>query len=151
MIHFRISKGQDIIEQGMALFDKHWEEVALHQNVRPLNIDYGMYLRLEAQNKLACIGIYDEQKFIGYAIFTITAHHHYKQDKMASNIALFIDPTSRFGRKPFDDLEKFCEDYFKKLGLQVINYHVKPTRDFSPLLKKKGYEIEDTIYSKRLD
>ena len=44
----------------------------------------------------------------------------------------------------------FADKQLEAEGVDAIGYHVEVRKDFSPLLKRKGYEAASTNYIRRL-
>ena len=138
----------DTLEEAKPLLFKHWDEIAHYKDIE-LNPDYDLYIKTEQAGFNKCyIARDDNGKMIGYAVFFIKHHPHYKQSLMAVQDIIFIDPERR-GVGLF--LIRFCDAELKKIGVQVVSHHVKFAHDFSKGLERMGYEKQDIILTKRLD
>ncbi len=134
--------------EGKELLKKHYEEIAQYKDI-PLFYDVEKYLALEKAEAIVCYAARDDKGLlIGYALYFIHHHIHYKTSKQATQDVLFVDPTKRgFGMK----FIKWCDGELTKLGVQVVYHHVKLKHDFGAGLVRQGYEAIETIYGKRLD
>lgn len=150
MVEFRIEEwNDDFIESLKPLLEEHYQEIALHKDVVKLDPDWERY-GLLAKNKTAVfIGARDNGKLIGYSVFFLVTHIHYKQLKMASNDVLYLDPEYRKGMTGIK-LIKASEEILKKLDVQKILWHIKFAKDFRKILYRMGYEDEDAIVGKIL-
>lgn len=129
------------------LLKLHYEEVALNKDVARLDPDWARYVALEERGDLHVFTIRDNGVLIGYAVFFMVWHIHYKLLRVAQNDIVFILPERRHGllASKFTD---YCEEALKKLGAQKITYHIKVALNWSPLLIRKGYEHEEIMVGK---
>lgn len=137
-----------VLEEVKPLLQKHWEEVAHYKDI-PLDPDYTQYILLQDLNMLRSFSARDDNgKLIGYAVFLVKKHPHYKQHLYAMQDIIFIDPDRR-GIGVF--LIKFCDEELRKIGVHVVSHHVKFSHNWSSILERMGYEKQDIILTRRLD
>lgn len=147
MIFARETVG-DVRDEMLPLIQIHYREIASFQDIE-LCPDFQLY---EAAEKMDAIRIYTvrsetEGELVGYAIFFIRHHPHYKNSLQATQDLLFIHPDHR---GPGMKFVSYCDEQLKNDHVDVV-YHLVTTRfDFSPILKRLGYEKNETIYAKRL-
>ncbi len=127
----------------------HWREVALYQEEIALDPDFERYRRLEAVGNLVALGARRGCELIGYSVFILHKHLHYKDCLVASNDVLYVAPDERHGGTGIR-LIRASERELAHLGVQRITWHVKPKNDFSALLKRMGYATEETIFGRLL-
>jgi len=104
---------------------------------------------LEAAQDLACITARDDGKMIGYSVFFLQNHIHYKSTRMAFNDVLYLHPDYRKGRTGIK-LIQHSEDHLKWLGIKKVVWHIKKANDFSPILQRMGYGSEEVVMAKIL-
>ena len=147
MIKFDIEKysqwGEDIKE----LTKLHYDEVAVNKDVIPLDPDWDRYKYLCDNNLLLCITARDEKKLVGYSIFFITKHIHYKSTTYATNDVLYLHPNYRKGSLGLK-LIKISEKFLKEINADKILWHIKFNKDFRSILHRLGYVDEDVIVGK---
>ena len=85
----------DCIEGIKALIEDHWNEVALHKDVVKLEPNWGQYAALEAQNRLVIITAREGELLVGYSVFFLHHHAHYKSCLVASNDVIYLVPGKR--------------------------------------------------------
>lgn len=132
----------------MPLLQEHWKEIAHYPDI-PLEPDYAVYKNME---DLDCIRLYCARidgKLVGYSVFFLRYNPHYKSSLQASQDIIYVDPAYRGGVGRH--LIKECDERLKKEGVQVVYQHVKAKHNFGSMLERMGYELQDLIYSKRLD
>lgn len=150
MIKFQIEAyGLSIIEDIKPLIQLHYEEIALHQDLIPLDPDWEKYKRLADQGMLFIATARDQDVLVGYSVFFIIDHMHYRSTRMASNDVLFLHPKYRTGMTGVR-LIKFCEAELAKQKVVKVMWHIKFAHDFRKILYRLGYNDEDAIVGKIL-
>lgn len=128
------------------LITRHWQEIAHYKDIK-LDPDWEHYRSLDDRGFLAVFTARQDSVLVGYAIFFVRSNPHYKQSLQAHQDIIFIDQEKRgFGK----DFITWCDNQLKSDGVQVVYHHVKKSHDFSPLLRRIGYNLVDLIYSRRL-
>ena len=133
-------------EEAKALIANHWKEVAFHKDI-PLDPDYEKYKQMEESGSLRCFTARAQGKLVGYSVYFVQTHLHYKQTLYAMQDLMYIDPEYRGRGMAFLD---WCDSQMKEEGVQVSMLHVKVNLDYGPALKRIGYEPIDRIYGRRL-
>jgi GNAT superfamily N-acetyltransferase len=148
MIELKIESIQSVIDEGSELIKRHWDEVAFCKDKVPVEPDWNAFKEIEAKNSLFVMVARDDGKLVGYAFFILHYLLHYKSCYAASNDAIFV--AKEYRKKGLLGLRliKQCEKELKKLGAHRIFWHVKPTNDWTPILKRMGYSVEDVIMGK---
>lgn len=132
------------------LLKEHWKEVAHHKNEIHLDPDYERYQQGEALGNAVMIAARIDGRLIGYSIFALYWHIHYKNCRVAANDVLYLIPEYRKTGTGIR-LIKESERELKKVGVNFITWHIKPEHDFSILLKRMGYIHEEIIMGKVME
>ncbi len=136
------------LEEAKPLLYKHWDEIAHYKDIA-LDPDYEVYQKLEKNGMLQIFTARDaEGKIEGYAVFVLMYNPHYKKSLIAKQDIIYIDKQRR-GIGMF--FIRWCDDKLKEMGVQVVCHHVKEKHNFGPALERIGYELQDLLYTKRLD
>lgn len=151
---FQEEDGRAVIPEAMPLFEAHWREIATHQDI-PLAVDTAAY---HVAAVAGCLRVYTarqndgyENQLIGYAVYFVRNHPHYRDSLQASQDVLFIHPAHRRGSTG-TRLIKYADAQLRALGVQVVHQHVKLDHPaLGVLLERQGYTAVEKIYSKRLD
>lgn len=139
-------KISDSLEEAKPLLLKHWQE--LESNWFPLDPDYEQYIKLEELGITRSFGARTEDGIlIGYAVFFVRYHIHYKTILVASCDILFFEKEHRGQGLEFI---QWCDAQLRRLGVEVVLHHVKVSHDFSPALMRIGYEPDEIKLTKRL-
>lgn len=139
----------DFIQAIRPLIKQHYQELTLDKDVIKLMPDWDRYRELQRLRRLATLACWLNEELVGYGIFFLESHIHYKENLFARNDILFLRPDHRQGRLGIT-LIKECEQMLKSLNVSKVFWHVKQQRDFRVLLHRMGYKDEDIIVGKAL-
>lgn len=126
---------------------EHYEEVAWRKDKIKFAPDYPIYDSLEKAGILRCYVARRDGIIVGYAVFFVKPHFHYKHTLVAANDILYVEKSSRgyvLGKR----LLSFAEGKLKAEGVHYIGLHIKDCLDWSPLALKLGYESVERQYQK---
>jgi hypothetical protein len=128
------------------LLPLNYEELTLNKDHVKLDPDWNRYQCMSDNSELSIFTARDGVELVGYAFFFVLPHIHYKNLVVANNDVLFLKKEYRTGMTGIKFL-KYCDEQLKS-RCDKITWHIKDTNDFSPLLKRMGYSVEDTIMGK---
>lgn len=133
------------MREAAVLLRDHYEEIAWRRDKIPLAPDDDRYLNLE---RAGVLRVYTARgpRLIGYSVYMVSTHAHYKETLYANNDVLFIEKQAR-GTVGLG-LIRFAEAALKAEGVQVVMLHVKTYNDWSPIAERMGYEATDRIFQK---
>jgi hypothetical protein len=129
------------------LIEEHYQELTLNKGVVKLNPDWARYQKLEDENKLHIFTARNDGKLVGYSFFFLDTHIHYRDLLVATNDVLYLTASYRLGITGIR-LIKYSEAELQKLGAKKVTWHIKESKDLSPILNRMGYFAEDTILGK---
>jgi hypothetical protein len=136
-----------LIGEVQPLIELHYEELTLHKQVVKLDPDWDRYKSLADQKMITIITARDKGILIGYSLFFVNSHIHYKNNVMANNDVLYLHPDYRQGRTGLKLIRK-CEQVLQEQQVDKIIWHVKYAKDFRQILYRLGYEDEDALVGK---
>lgn len=126
----------------MKLYKIHWKEIgAFNKQKIKLSPDWDKYRTMGKQNNLITFTIRDNETLIGYNIFIITHHHHYKNTIIAENDILYLKPKYRKGFTGYKFI-KYCIEELKS-KVDVIMLSVKASHPLSAITKRLGFTLMD--------
>lgn len=129
-------------KEFMELYKLHWEEIGVFDKQKiKLLPDWGVYRAMGRQGNLITFTIRDSEILIGYNIFIITNHHHYKATSLAENDILYLKPEFRKGLTGYRFI-KYCVEELKKM-VDVITLSMKAEYSFEPMVKRLGFKLTD--------
>jgi len=148
MIIYEDVDGFQFVDEFEKLFPEHYEELCVTKdfNYEP---DYEAYKRMAEAGMLRCITCRSDERLIGYIIFIVTPHLHYKSCMTAIEDLYFVTKEFRKGRVGIM-LFKYAEKVLKERGVQRIVMHTKVHLDNSKLFEYLGYKMTDKVFSKML-
>ena len=136
------------IEELKGLIPEHYDELCVTKDF-PLMPDYEAYEKLRQLNMLRCITCRFDGKLIGYIIFIIQPHLHYKTCKTAFEDMYFIKKEYRQGRIGIK-LFTYAEKVLRYCGVNRIILHTKVHLDNSRLFEYLKYKHTDKMFTKVL-
>lgn len=148
-IRYIVEDPATFIEELKDIIPAHYDELCVTKDF-PLAPDYEAYGRLYVAQMLKCITARDEDGLIGYAIFIVQPHLHYKTCKTAFEDIYFLKKEHRLGRTGIR-LFQFAEEALRADGVDRIIMHTKVHLDNSRLFEYLGYKHTDKLYTKILN
>jgi GNAT superfamily N-acetyltransferase len=146
MITFQKESFAKFIEDGKEIFAKHNKEVVPQSEQIPLNVNYEAYFKIEEANRLEVYTVRDNGKLIGYTLWMLHYHIHYKSSLTANSTLIYIMPEYRKGLLGYK-LIKWSVAKIKERGVQRLMMGVKPDHDFGKLLERLGATYFEKIYT----
>lgn len=137
----------ELRSKGQGLFEDHYHEIALDQDVMHLAPDWAKYYDLENRGKLVSLAAWAGDKLVGYAASIFDNHLHYAGQSVLFNDLLFIHQKHRGGTIATRMVWRL-ENIAREMGATKLTFHHKPDTPMGKLLRKLGYQTEDVIKSK---
>lgn len=140
---------EQIVDEIVPLLPQHWAELAVHKDI-PLDPDYEVYARGADAGLIKFMTVRKEGALIGYAIWVVKPHPHYKGHAWALNDIVWLHPDHRrmhIGRA----FVEFWEAMLTKWGVAVVHVDTKIVApQLLYLLKGCGYDVTGVALEKRL-
>ena len=153
MLNIGIETIDDVRTDIQALLEMHWAEIAVWQDI-PLAPSWESYYALEKAGNAVVYTVRDDQnanKLVGYAVFFMRHHMHYKNHKWALNDIIWVHPDCRDGRIG-RRLVDFWEKDLQSRGVHVVHVNVKVAHPALGLvLKWSKYQMVESGHEKRLN
>jgi GNAT superfamily N-acetyltransferase len=144
-------KDDDWIENLDALKEiikDHYEELSVTKTF-PLDPDWEAYKTILDSGKLRFVTCKEDGNLIGYIIFFVMPHLHYKTCLTAFEDIYFLKKEYRKGRVGIR-MFQFAEKLLKEQGVQRILYNTKVHSDNSSLFEYLGFTLIDKVFTKLL-
>src|SRR4051812_26390781 len=97
MMEFQCESYAGVLEEIKPLLDLHWNEIASHKERFLLEPDWKKYEALANNGVMRIFTARENGALIGYAIFFVTPHLHYKKMIIAKNDITYLCPDFRKG------------------------------------------------------
>lgn len=136
-------------KEYLHLIEAHWSEIALNKSTVPLDPDFDKYYQLEDSGVLKVFTVRDEGILVGYFSVFVFPHIHYKSTVFAQNDVIYISPDYRKGFTAIK-LIKFAENCLREDGVDVLQINTKAHKDFSLILERLNFSLNDKVYGKYL-
>lgn len=140
-----------VVEDIQRLLPLHHDEVALDKDAIPLDPDLPKYQVLDERGLIVIYTVRTEEcRLVGYAIYAVHLHLHYKTTKVAVSDLVFVEKEHRnFGAG--SGLMAFVEDDLRAQGVVVMRTSTKAAHpQLAMLVQSRGHEVAEVIYTKRL-
>lgn len=138
-----------ILNNSEQLFAEHYDEICVHKQFMKLSPNSESYLQLEEAGFLMILGAFVNDELVGYSVNLISQHLHYRELKCMNNDLLFV--SSKYRASPLGlKLIRLTEKKAKEIGVKMVTWHAKQDSQLSSLMQRKGYSVQDIIYSKEV-
>jgi hypothetical protein len=148
MITYKVDDWMENLPKFKAIIGHHYEEVETLKSFG-LDIDYDTYESLYNSKKLVFITAKEGNDLVGYIVFFVTPHLHYKNCLTAHEDLYYLKPEYRKG---FNGIKmfRFAQDYLKDIGVDLVLYATKVGYDNSSIFKYLGCQPLDKVFTKLL-
>jgi GNAT superfamily N-acetyltransferase len=133
----------------MDMLADHYEELATDKSRMELAPWVEAYAKLDAEGALFTVGAIDQGELIGYSANFVSPAMHYRHLSMCQNDVLFVAKPYRSGRLGLQ-LIAATEAEAKRRGAGMMLWHAKEGTALDKLLRRKGYRVQDVVYSRGL-
>jgi hypothetical protein len=146
VITFQQEAPSPFADEAVELFKRHYEEVAERQDVIELDPNIERYNLLYKAKTLEIHTARDDGKLIGYSLWVVVNHLHYKKSITASSDVIYISPEYRQGMLGYKFI-KWTTEEIKKRNPQRILFHMKPFLDYGKIVERLGGHYFEKTYS----
>ncbi len=136
-------------QESPAILQDHYEELTRNKDVAKLAPAWNEYEANEKKGRLFALSCWDEGIMVGYSVFIMGAHLHYRDMDAAFNDVLYLSRDYRGGMTGIR-LIRECESYLRGVGIKKIFWHIKKGTILEGILPRLGYEHEETVVAKIL-
>jgi len=130
------------------ILPEHYEELCVTKDF-PLEPDLDAYDRLHKSGMLKAVTCRDDGGLVGYIIFVVQPHLHYRSCVTAFEDLYYVKKEFRRGRTGIK-LFQFAEQVLQSAGVKRIIMHTKIHMDNSRLFEYLGYKNTDKLFTKLL-
>lgn len=138
-----------IIDEMSLLYQAHYDEIAVNQDVIPLAPDYALYQQLDAQGQTEVVTVRDDGFIVGYAMGFCKPHLHYSQSLHFLMDIFYLKPEYRKGFVGIKLFQKL-EEVLKARGVVKILLATKCHLDRSRMFEWLGYQKQEVVFQKVL-
>jgi hypothetical protein len=146
MITFQKEAPMPFADEAMQLFKDHYDEIAERTDVIELDPNLEQYNMLYDRGMLEIHTARDDGKLIGYSLWFVINHIHYKKSLTVTSDVLYISPNYRKGMLGYKFI-KWTTEEIKKRKPQRIQFRIKPFLDYGKLIERLGGNFFEKTYS----
>jgi GNAT superfamily N-acetyltransferase len=147
-VHLAVETLAECWEEGQALLELHWQEIALHRDLIPLAPDLASYQELERRGQLQLVTMRDDEGTLyGYHVTLIRPHLHYRHSLTGFVDVYYLHPSQRKGSTAAL-LFRFAEAHLKARGVQRMYASCKLSLDLQVLFRRVGWTEIERVFSK---
>jgi GNAT superfamily N-acetyltransferase len=150
---FAVERLADVWPEAEPLTRPHWDEIAKNKGLLKLNPDLEKYERLDAGNHLLLVTARADGKLVGYCLWIIIAHPHYKHVHAAEEDLHFLLPEYRSGGRYGEgrgygfELLRAARDAAIARGARLLAMREKVCHEHPALMEALGFVPTDIVYT----
>lgn len=138
-----------LLDEMYPLWKDHHEEVPGIEGI-PLDPNFDVYRECDSRGVLRIYTIRHFNNLHGYQVFMVGTHPHSKHSIQAIQDILYLCPDIRRGFTASQFI-KWCCECLRDEGVNVVYQYISARRDFGKVLERIGYELQDLVYSRKLN
>ena len=138
----------DNLDDLKKIIGEHYDELSVTKTF-PLDPDWDAYAELANTKKLKFITCKKDADLVGYIIYFVVPHLHYKTCLTAFEDIYFLKKEYRKGRTGIR-MFQFGDKVLKDQGVDRVIYNTKVHSDNSRLFEYLGYKCIDKVFTKLL-
>lgn len=142
---FAIEQFKDAIDEARPLLQLHWEEIAKNKGLLKLDPDMAMYERIN--ENVLLITARSDGKLIGYFVWFLLMHPHYRQVSVAEEDLHFLLPEHRRGMTGYNLVKAACQAAIER-GAKLLVSREKIGHEHPALMKRLGFVPTDIVYTR---
>lgn len=144
-IQFAVERFGDAFDEARPLLAAHWNEIAKNKHLLYLNPDEALYER--AGKNLLLVTARDGKKLVGYFLWFLLSHAHYKHVLVAEEDLHFLLPEYRRGLAGYSFLKASCEAALAR-GAQLLVMREKIGHEHGAIMRRLKFVATDVVYTR---
>jgi hypothetical protein len=154
VMRFAVEPFVDVWAEAQPLTQPHWDEIAKNKGLLTLNPDIEKYELLDRSGNLLLITARADGKFVGYFLWIVAAHPHYRHVLTAEEDLHFLAPEYRSGgihgegRGYGYQLLEAARDAAFEAGARLLTMREKVGHEHPALMEGLGFKPTDIVYTR---
>ena len=144
-IVFAVENFAEVYAEAGPLLEKHWNEIAKNKSLLQLNPDKDAYTR--ASDKLLLLTARADRTLIGYFLWVLIWHPHYKNVLVAEEDLHFLLPEYRRGLTGYKLIKEACLAAISR-GAELLVTREKIGHEHASIMKRLGFAPTDIVYTR---
>lgn len=150
MIEYDRETYDNVITELKPMLEEHQVEVGAYPEILELDPNWEFYEDAVAQSKIVIFTVRDDNILIGYNIFRIAPHMHYRNSIWACMDVLYLEPEYRHSELTIDFCN-YCEVYLAEmLDVEVMTYNMPVSAPFKGLMNALFMDEAEHCYTKHI-
>lgn len=144
-VTFAVEAFEGAYSEAGPLMELHWREIARNKALLVLNPDEGLYRKMQPNLLLVtarCAG-----RLVGYFLWVLMTHLHYKHVLVAEEDLHFLLPEYRRGLTGYKFIKAACVAAHAR-GAKLLVMREKIGHEHPALMERLGFKATDTVYTK---
>lgn len=139
---------------SVALQRLHWDEICARKDAMRIDPDLERYRAAELSGRLVVVTARDAGTLVGYVVYFVDRHLHYRGLIMACQDLTYLHPAYRKGKtamRMIDAAERAALDVARKrdAGARMLfTGRCKAAHDHSAIYLRRGYAVQDITLTK---
>lgn len=126
------------------LLKAHGAETGGFNKKIKFGLDWDLYREAGRQHKFVVFTARDGESLIGYTVFFITKHPHYRTTTVADNDGLYLIPSYRKGYTGYNLIKYSIEELKKRVA--IITLRSKAAHSFEIVAKRLKFKLLDHTF-----
>jgi GNAT superfamily N-acetyltransferase len=147
VITYAVEQWPDVWREASALWQEHWEEIALNRDAIPLDPDIDALNAFHASGALHIVIARCDGAIIGYHASIVRPHIHYRRSLSAFTDLYFIRKEHRRGMVGVN-LFREVERSLRARGVQKMFTGTKLSLDMGRIFERLGWTETERLYTK---
>lgn len=144
-ILFAVEKFKDAIEEARPLLRLHWDEIAKNKGLLKLDPDTETYERMGEH--LLLVTARHDGRLVGYFLWFLLNHPHYRQVSVAEEDLHFLLPEYRQGLVGYKLIKVACQAAIE-CGAKLLVIREKIGHERPAIMRRLGFVPTDVIYTR---
>lgn len=139
-----------VYAEAAPLMELHWEEIAKSKHLLKINPDLDKYKIANIEGMLITVSARFEGKLVGYLVWLLVPHPHYKHVTIAEDDLHFLLPEYRQGLAGYKFL-KAAIGFAQEAGAKIVVMREKIGHQHPALMERLGFKPTDVIYTQVME
>jgi hypothetical protein len=145
-VHFAVESFSHAYAEAGPLMEAHWQEIAKNKDLLKLNPDVACYQAIEQNNKMLLVTARCETRLVGYFLWLLVTHAHYKHVLVAEEDLHFMLPEFRRGLTGYSFIKAACKAA-TDAGAKLLIMREKIGHEHQALMKRLKFKPTDIVYT----
>lgn len=143
-VKFAVEPFGRVYREAQHLMRLHWQEIAKNKTLLRINPDLEKYMA--GGKNLVTVTARDDKTLVGYFLWALVPHPHYKHVKVAEEDLHYLHPEWRRGLAGYLFMKAACAAA-AEAGAQLIVVREKIGHEHPAILKRLKFSPTDIVYT----